>query len=194
MTSIGYARVSTDDQTPALQLDALKAAGCERLFTDRGVSGAARGRPALGEALAALKSGDVLVVWRLDRLGRSLSDLIALTGELKARGCGFRSLSESIDTTTAGGVLVFHVLGALAEFERGLIAERTRAGLAAAKKRGAKLGRRPALSADQVSHARQLIDAGERPSDVAKSLKVDRATLYRALAKPSPSSSPSSKS
>lgn len=186
---IGYARVSTDDQTPALQLDALARAGCERVFTDQGVCGAAPLRPALQDALGAISEGDVLVVWRLDRLGRSLADLIALINGLKAKGCGFRSLSEAIDTTTAGGVLIFHVLGALAEFERGLIAERTRAGLAAAKQRGKKLGRRKALSPDQVAHARKLVDAGEPVTEVAKTLKVDRATLYRALAPSLPSSS-----
>lgn len=188
MALIGYARVSTDDQTPALQLDALKAAGCGRVFQDVGASGAARTRSGLVAALAALQRGDVLVVWRLDRLGRSLGDLINLVSGLQAKGCGFKSLAEAIDTTTPGGVLVFHVMGALAEFERSLIVERTRAGLAAAKQRGAKLGRRPSLTAAQVAHARKLIEAGESPAPVAKSLNVSRSTLYRAFERfPSPS-------
>lgn len=178
---IGYARVSTSDQKPALQLDALLGAGCERIFTDEGVSGGATKRPQLDQAIAALQPGDVLVVWKLDRLGRSLSHLIELTNDLGLRGIGFRSLSEAIDTTSAQGKLLLHMLGALAEFERSLIAERTRAGLNAAKRRGAKLGRKPKLSADQIAHARQLIDAGESPSRVAKTIGVSPATLYRAI-------------
>lgn len=182
MALIGYARVSTDDQTPALQLDALRAAGCERVFEDRGISGATRARPGLDKALAELKTGDVLVVWRLDRLGRSLADLIGLITRLGGMRCGFRSLTEAIDTETAGGLLVFHVLGALAQFERSIIAERTRAGLSAAKRRGAKLGRRRRLTGPQVAHASKLIENGERPSAVARSLGVSRSTLYRAFA------------
>lgn len=178
---IGYARVSTTDQNPALQLDALLGAGCERIFTDEGVSGAAKKRPQLDQALALIKPSDVLVVWKLDRLGRSLSHLIELTADLGARGIGFRSLSEAIDTTSAQGKLMLHMLGALAEFERSLIAERTRAGLVAAKRRGAKLGRKPKLSEDQIAHAKQLIDAGESPSRVAKTIGVSTATLYRAI-------------
>ncbi len=178
---IGYARVSTTDQNPALQLDALKAAGCGRVFTDEGVSGSAKKRPALDKALAALKPGDVLTVWKLDRLGRSLSHLIHLTNDLAARGIGFRSLSEAIDTTSAQGKLLLHVLGALAEFERSLITERTRAGLVAARQRGTKVGRKPKLSAEQIEHARKLIDTGESPSRVARSIGVSPATLYRAI-------------
>lgn len=178
---IGYARVSTADQTPTLQLDALMGAGCERIFTDEGVSGGAKRRPQLDQALALIKPADVLVVWKLDRLGRSLSHLIELTTNLGQRGIGFRSLSEVIDTTSAQGKLMLHMLGALAEFERSLIAERTRAGLTDAKRRGAKLGRKPKLSADQIAHARQLIDAGESPSHVAKTIGVSPATLYRAI-------------
>lgn len=181
MRLVGYARVSTDDQTPALQLDALRAAGAQEVFEDAGVSGATRTRPGLSAALAALQAGDVLVVWRLDRLGRSLADLIDLVNQLKAKGCGFRSLTEAIDTSTAGGELVFHVFGAMAQFERSLIIERTRAGLVAAKHRGVKLGRRPSLSVRQVKHARQLIEGGESPPAVAKSLNVSRSTLWRAL-------------
>ena len=183
MALIGYARVSTDEQKPALQLDALRQAGAVQVFKDRGVSGAQQARPGLQKALRALQAGDVLVVWRLDRLGRSLGHLIELVGDLKARGCGFRSLTEAIDTSTAGGELVFHVFGAMAQFERALVIERTRAGLAAARRRGVKLGRRRSLTPRQVEHARQLLAAGERVTDVARSLSVDRSTLYRALAR-----------
>ena len=178
---IGYARVSTGDQTPALQLDALKNAGCERIFTDEGVSGGAIKRPALDKAIAALKSGDVLVVWKLDRLGRSLSHLIQLTKQLGETSIGFRSLSEAIDTTSASGRLLFHIMGALAEFERSLITERTRAGMVAARQRGTKVGRKPKLSPDQIEHARKLIEHGESPRHVAKSMSVSTATLYRAI-------------
>jgi DNA invertase Pin-like site-specific DNA recombinase len=127
MALIGYARVSTDDQTPALQLDALRQAGAAEVFEDVGVSGASRDRPGLRRALAALQAGDVLVVWRLDRLGRSLGDLISLVSGLKERGCGLLSITEAIDTSTPGGELVFHVFGAMAQFERSLGIERTRA-------------------------------------------------------------------
>lgn len=178
---IGYARVSTTDQTLALQLDALKAAGCERVFADEGVSGGAIKRPALDEALASLQPGDVLIVWKLDRMGRSLSHLIQTTKQLGDGGVGFRSLSDSIDTIDAPGRLLFHMIDALAEFERSLIVERTRAGMAAAKFRGAKLGRKPKLTSNQIEQARKLIDAGESPSNVARSLHVSKATLYRKL-------------
>lgn len=135
MALIGYARVSTAEQDTALQTDALRKAGCERIFDDT-VSGAKSERPGLASALAYLRDGDVLVVWRLDRLGRSLPHLIEVIGTLEARGVGFRSLSESIDTTTSGGRLIFHVFGALGQFERDLIRDRTKAGLAAAAARG----------------------------------------------------------
>lgn len=177
---IGYARVSTGDQNLDLQTQALTAAGAGRIFTDR-VSGSATSRPGLDKALGTLTAGDVLVVWRLDRLGRSLSHLIALVDDLGSRRIGFRSLTEGIDTTSAQGNLVFHMMGALAQFERALISERTLAGLKAAKARGSRLGRKPALIAAQIDHARKLIQAGERPADVARSLNVGRATLYRAL-------------
>jgi DNA invertase Pin-like site-specific DNA recombinase len=179
---IGYARVSTEDQNLALQIDALTAAGCTFIFQDDGVSGAAFSRPALDDALAALEPGDTLVVWKLDRLGRSLAHLIAIIAALGERGIGFRSLSEAIDTATAGGRLLFHVMGALAEFERALISERTRAGMAAAKARGACIGRPPKLSAEQVQHARAQIDSGAlTPDHVAARLGISRATLARAL-------------
>jgi len=137
---IGYARVSTDEQNPALQFDALAAAGCQKIFTEQ-ASGALTSRPALNQALQFLEEGDTLVVWRLDRLGRSLSHLINLTMSLERRGITFQSLSEAIDSRTACGRLLFHIMGALAEFERALISERTKAGLIAAKARGAILGR-----------------------------------------------------
>ena len=145
MNLIGYARVSTDEQNPALQLDALRLAGAQVVFEDRGISGAQRSRQGLTQALQALQPGDVLVVWRLDRLGRSLGALIELVNDLKTRGCGFKSLTEAIDTSTAGGELIFHVFGAMAQFERALMIERTRAGLVAARQRGVKLGRKRAL-------------------------------------------------
>lgn len=178
---VGYARVSTHDQTTALQLDALKAAGCAEIHQDR-VSGAVVCRPGLDAALASLIDGDVLVVWKLDRLGRSLAHLVELVNGLQGRGVGFRSLSDAIDTSSAGGRLVFHIMGSLAEFERSLIAERTKAGMAAAKARGSMLGRRRALTSAQLDHAKLLIDRGESPSVVARSLGCGRSTLYRALA------------
>lgn len=179
---IGYARVSSDDQNLNLQRDALHAAGCASIHEDAGVSGATTRRPGLDQALAALHAGDVLVTWRLDRLGRSLPHLIELVAALQAKGCEFVSLTEAIDTTSAGGKLIFHIMGALAEFERALIVERTRAGLTAAKKRGQRLGRRRALTPAQVAHAREMIDSGmESASGMASLLGVDRATLWRAL-------------
>jgi len=176
---IGYARVSTADQTLALQQDALHQAGCERLFTDV-LSGSTTERPGLADALDHLRPGDVLVVWKLDRLGRSLPHLIAVIQQLQARGIGFRSLSEQMDTTTAGGQLIFHIFGALAEFERALIRERTHAGLAAARARGRVGGRRPKLTVDQIEMARQLL-ATRSVAEVAEALHISRATVYRAM-------------
>jgi DNA invertase Pin-like site-specific DNA recombinase len=153
---IGYARISTDDQNLDMQERALRDAGVSQLFSDQ-VSGAARSRPGLDAALAALKTGDTLVVWRLDRLGRSLPHLISVVAELGERGVEFQSLSDRVDTTSAQGRLVFHMMGALAEFERALISERTRAGVQAARARGVRLGRRPALTGPKLEHARALI-------------------------------------
>lgn len=178
---IGYARISTTDQNPALQLEALKAAGCERVFVDDGISGGAIKRPALDKALASLKGADILVVWKLDRLGRSLSHLIHITKRLGDQAIGFRSLSEAIDTTTTSGFLLFPIMRALAEFERSMIVERTRAGMAFAKQRGTKLGRKPKLTNDQIAHAKNLIDMGESPRQVAKTLEISVATLYRCI-------------
>ena len=177
---IGYARVSTEDQNPDLQLTALKQAGCTRLFTDR-ATGAHVQRPELKKCLKALAEGDTLTVWKLDRLGRSLRDLISLLDDLKARGVAFRSLTEAVDTTTPTGRAMWQMVGILAELERGLIQERTQAGRVAAMARGVKMGRKVLLSAQQVVHARQLLAQGEPHDAVAHSLKVSRRTLYRAL-------------
>ena len=178
---IGYARVSTNDQTIALQEDALVRVGSERIFRDV-VSGAATDRPGLSEALTYARDGDVLVVWKLDRLGRSLAHLIQLVEELKARGIGFKSLQEQIDTTTAGGQLIFHIFGALAEFERALIRERTQAGLVAARARGRVGGRPKKLSPAQVLMAQQLLENPDMTTQqVADALHISRTTLYRAV-------------
>ncbi len=174
---IGYARVSTDDQRMDLQRDALTAAGCEKVFTDT-ASGAKAARPGLAEALAFARKGDVLVVWRLDRLGRSLPELVKVVGELEAAGVGFESITERIETSSAAGRLVFHVFAALAEFERRLIVERTHAGLEAARARGRK-GGRPALPPEKVA-AIQAMAAGNRSvSEICKALKIGRSTLYK---------------
>jgi DNA invertase Pin-like site-specific DNA recombinase len=176
---VGYARVSTEEQNLGLQLDELKKAGCEKIFTDE-VSGAKRERPGLSEALDYMRSGDTLVVWRLDRLGRSLKDLIQRVEELQQREVGFRSLHESIDTTSPGGKFQFHVFSALAEFERDLIRERTMAGLRAARARG-KLGGRPkGMTADKVKMAARLMkDPHVSAKEICKMLGVSRTTLYR---------------
>lgn len=177
---IGYMQVSTQEQTLNLQLDALQEAGCKTVYKDESVSGASTNRKGLEEALSALKSGDVLVFWKLDRLGRSLQHLISIIEKMKVYVIGFRSLSENIDTTTAGGKLVFHLFGALAEFERGLIGERTRAGLQSAKKRGKRLGRPSRLSHEQLKHAKKMVQTGEESvSGMAQILGINRATLYR---------------
>lgn len=178
---IGYARVSTLDQCADLQRDALLAAGCERLFMDEGVSGTARKRPALGEALASLERGDHLVVWKLDRLGRSLPHLIEILEGLNARGVHFESLTEKIDTSSIYGEFIFHLIGAMAQMERRLISERTRAGLNAARRRGARLGRRPVLSARDVRTARQHRRGGQSVRQIAQQLKVSEMTVYRVL-------------
>jgi DNA invertase Pin-like site-specific DNA recombinase len=178
---IGYARVSTQDQNPALQLDALQAAGCEKMFIEK-ASGAQRDRPELSAALNYLRAGDSLVVWKLDRLARSLKQLIETVELLESRGIGLCSLTESIDTTTVGGKLVFHVFGALAEFERSIIRERTKAGLEAARARGKKGGRPPALAAKDIAAAKAMLsDPDITMEDVAKRFRVAPSTLYRHL-------------
>jgi len=180
--TIGYARVSTDEQSLDLQIQALGAAGCARIFRDRGISGAARERPGLKRALAAVSEGDVLVVWKLDRLGRSLPHLVEVIDTLRGRGVGFRSLQEQIDTTSAGGRFYLHILAALAEFEREMISERTRAGMAAARRAGKPIGRPRKLSGAQVAKARSWIESeGYTRKKAAARLGVDVVTLRRAL-------------
>jgi DNA invertase Pin-like site-specific DNA recombinase len=180
MALIGYARVSTAEQDTALQTDALRKAGCERVFEDV-VSGAKADRPGLTAALAYLRDGDVLAVLRLDRLGRSLPHLIETIGALEARGVGFRSLTESIDTTTSGGRLIFHVFGALGQFERDLIRDRTKAGLTAAAARGRKGGRKPVVTAEKLQRAQEHIANGLNVREAATRLKVSKTALYAAL-------------
>jgi DNA invertase Pin-like site-specific DNA recombinase len=177
---IGYARVSTHDQTLNLQHDALEKAGCNRIFTDT-ASGAKTERAGLDAALSYVRSGDTLVVWRLDRLGRSLPHLITTMTALEERGIGFKSLTENIDTATSGGKLIFHIFGALAEFERNLIRERTQAGLSAARARGRKGGRPKALTGKKLSIAKDLYDKRHPIAEICQTLKVSKATLYRAL-------------
>ena len=179
---IGYARVSTQDQTLALQQDALRASGCTQIFTDT-ASGAQTERPGLAEAISHCRKGDTLVVWRLDRLGRSLTHLIDTITALNEKGIGFKSITEAIDTTTSGGKLIFHIFGALAEFERDIIKERTNAGLTAARARG-KRGGRPKLTphARKVALAKALYsDQKTTIPEILKTLNISRATLYRYL-------------
>ncbi len=178
---IGYCRVSTDEQSLDLQIDALRLVGCDQIFCDRGFSGALKSRPALDHALALLKPGDTLVAWKLDRLGRSLSHLISVVTDLEGRGVAFKSISDAIDTSTAGGRLQFHMLGALAEFERSLISERTKAGLYAARARGAVLGRPTKLRSVDIDGA--LAQKPTRSlSETARRLDVSQSTLRRAIA------------
>lgn len=180
---IGYARVSTQEQRPELQLDALAAAGCEQVFEER-VSGAAKQRPEWEACQRTLRAGDTLIVWRLDRLGRSLRNLVEIVHDLEEKDVGFRSLTENIDTTSAGGRLVFHVFGALAEFERNLIRERTKAGLDAARARGRKGGRRPKMTkADARKAAAMLSDATVTKAEVAEHFGVTRMTLNTSLSR-----------
>ncbi len=176
---IGYERISTDDQNLALQHDALQAAGCEKIFADK-MSGAKADRPGLKEAFAFARKGDTLVVWRLDRLGRSLKDLMALVEGLEQRKIGFRSLQESIDTTSSSGKLIFHMFGALAEFERNLIRERTQAGLQAARARRRKGGRQQKLTPQQIAIGRSLAaDPKQSVSSICNHLNISRPTYYR---------------
>lgn len=179
---IGYARVSTDDQNLDLQRQALTGAGCELVFEDEGISGTVNRRAGLRQALERVQAGDSLIVWRLDRLGRSLAHLIQVIDGIGKKGAGFVSLCEAIDTGSAGGRLVFHLMGALAEFERELISERTRAGMKAARRRGAHLGRPRKLTAAQIDHAREMIEGGRFPTaHMARLYGVDPSTLWRAL-------------
>lgn len=178
---IGYARVSTADQDLAPQLDVLRARGCEPIYSEH-ASGKHADRPELAQAMKALRAGDTLVVWRLDRLGRSLPDLIATVNELADRGVAFESVTEAIDTTTASGKLVFNIFASLADFERHLIGERTRAGLAAGRARGRMGGRPPALTSRQLREARLLLtDPEATVTAVAERYGVSRTTLYKGL-------------
>lgn len=181
MQKIGYARVSTDEQTTAAQMHALREAGCTTIFQEQ-ASGAGK-RPELARALDALTVSSSLVVWRFDRLGRSLPDLLQIVERIEQEGAHLVSLTEAIDTSSSAGRMVFHVMGALAQFERDLIRERTKAGLVAAKAAGQQLGRPRALSAAQIRQAARLIEAGERPPEVARSFGVGASTLRAALAK-----------
>lgn len=181
---IGYARVSTHEQNLDLQIDALKRVGCSKkhIFTDKGVSGIEAKRDGLDQALAILNEGDTLVVWKLDRLGRSLAFLITLIEQFADAGVQFQSLQDGIDTTTSAGKLVFHMMSVLAEFERTLISERTKAGMAAARQRGKHLGRPVKLTRQQILHAKKTIASGaETISGMATILGVHRTTLTRAL-------------
>ncbi len=176
---IGYARVSTIDQDLALQTDALARAGCEKMFADK-ASGAKTDRPGLAEALQFLRTGDTLVIWELDRLGRSIRGLIDLAAGLSDRKIDFRSLTDGFDTATPSGRLLFHILASVAEMERELIRERTIAGLAAARaKGGTGGGRKPTMTADKIDTARKLLAAGDKPAKIAKLLQVGLSTFYR---------------
>lgn len=182
MKLVGYARVSTVEQNLDLQVAALKAAGCSDIFTDHGLSGADFQRPGLRKALRLLKANDMLVVWRLDRLGRSLVDLIQTVNGLSRRGCDFRSLTESIDTSSSGGRLVFHMMAAMAEFERAIISERTKAGMEAARARGSRIGRRPSMTDLQTEAARHAVEIDLEPiAEVAARYRVHPKTLARVL-------------
>ncbi|KGD83568.1 DNA invertase Pin-like site-specific DNA recombinase [Pantoea sp. PNA 14-12] len=177
---IGYVRVSTNDQNTDLQRNALQSANCEQIFEDK-ISGKTSERPGLKRALRTLKEGDTLVVWKLDRLGRSMRHLVMLTEELRERGVNFRSLTDSIDTSTPMGRFFFHVMGALAEMERELIVERTRAGLSAAREKGRIGGRRRIMTPDVVERAKRMLTNGATRYQVALVLDISVKTLYRYL-------------
>ena len=175
---IGYARVSTQDQNLDLQTEALTKAGCKRIFNDK-ISGSRAERPGLTKALEMLREGDTLIVWKLDRLGRSVKNLVDLVGELHKQGIQFKSLTDAIDTGTPSGRFFFHVMATLAEMERELIVERTRAGLDVARQLGRKGGRKPKMTDSKIESAKKLLASGVPPKDVAKNLGVSVPTLYR---------------
>jgi DNA invertase Pin-like site-specific DNA recombinase len=175
---MGYARVSTDDQSLALQIDALKAAGCELVFEDQ-MTGASVVRPGLEKAFSHLRKGDTLVVWKLDRLGRTVKGLVELVDFLQAKEIQFRSLTDSIDTSTSAGRFFFHVMAALAQMERELVRERTQAGLGAARARGRVGGRKPKMDESKKKAARRMLESGMTAVEVAQAIGVSRATLYR---------------
>tara|TARA_B110000046_G_scaffold186016_1_gene231418 strand:- start:5608 stop:6159 length:552 start_codon:yes stop_codon:yes gene_type:complete len=179
--NIGYARVSTTEQNTTLQRDSLQAVECQRIY-EESASGSSKERPELQKCLDHLRAGDTLIVWRLDRLGRSLKDLIEIITDLENKEIGFKSLNESIDTTTAGGKLIFHIFAALSEFERSLIQERTKAGLIAARARGRKGGRPKKLSDKNIQKAKAMFDDKAIPvTEIAEHFKISRSTLYNAL-------------
>lgn len=175
---IGYARVSTQDQNLELQREALIRMGCEKVFEDK-ASGCRADRPGLTKALETLRKGDTLAVWKLDRLGRSVKQLVDLIGDLHRRGVQFKSLTDAIDTGTPSGRFFFHVMASLAEMERELTVERTRAGLEIARQRGRKGGRRPKMTRSKIESAKKLLASGVPPKDVARNLGVSIPTLYR---------------
>ncbi len=175
---IGYARVSTQDQNLDLQMAALQNVGCDRIFDDK-LSGTRRDRPGLERALDLLRESDTLVVWKLDRLGRNVKDLVELVGDLEKRGVHFRSVTDAIDTSTAAGRFFFHVMASLAQMERELLLERTRAGLDAARAQGRVGGRKAKMTPSKVEAAHKLLSAGVHPGEVAANLGVSLPTLYR---------------
>ena len=179
---IGYARVSTVEQNLDLQRDALKQAGCEEIIEDT-KSGSQRDRPGLNRALDKLRSGDTLVVWKLDRLGRSVKDLVELVGDLEKKGIHFRSVTDTIDTSTSAGRFFFHVMASLAQMERELLIERTRAGLESARAQGRVGGRKRVMTPSKLEAARKLLDSGTTHREVAASLGVSVPTLYRWIPK-----------
>lgn len=180
---IGYARVSTLEQNKDLQLDALKEAGCKKIFSDK-ASGAKADRPGLVDALKFARPGDSIVVWRLDRLGRSLKHLIEVVEDLEEKGIGFISLQEGFDTTTSGGKLIFQIFGALAEFEKNIIRERTKAGLEAARARGKKGGRKEKLKKDQVVTMKLMYDSRQHSiKEICQTMGISKPTFYRYMRK-----------
>lgn len=180
MVNIGYARVSTLDQDTSLQINALQQFGCERIYEDK-ASGIKTDRPELLKAISYLREGDVLVVWKLDRLGRSMKHLIQIINDLEDHKIGFKSLTENIDTTTPGGKLVFHLFGALAQFERDLIKERTKAGLKAARDQGRIGGRPISMTDEKLRKAKEHLKNGLNVREAAARIKVSKTTLYKAL-------------
>lgn len=178
---IGYARVSTEKQVLDLQLDALNKSGCETIYRDEGISGMSTTRPGLDSCMASLKTGDVLVVYKLDRLGRSLEHLITVVNDLQMAGIGFQSISEGFDTTTPAGKMIFHVIGSLAQFERELIRERVLAGLNAAKARGTKLGRKFSIKPETVAQAVKMYNDGLSFAEIGRDLGMSRASAHRVV-------------
>lgn len=180
-TKVGYARVSTSDQELALQLDALTAAGCGRVYWDHGISGSTKARPGLDAALGHLRDGDTLTVWKLDRLGRSTAHLVTLVEQFRNEGIGFHSVTDGINTATPAGEMLFTIMAAVAQMERSLTIERTRAGLAAAKARGRQGGRKPSLNPRQAEQVRRMREEGETLDAIAETFGVSRSTVIRVL-------------